>query len=259
MTDQSNNPIDAEDSDEVNPFTMLLPGEEVNNESAPLQHQRYNLQSIDSAISIRQLPSQGLSFQLWPAAATLVNLLDGRYDLHPSLSALLAAGKPLRVLELGSGTGVVGIAAAATLGASVTVTDLPHVLANIQFNIDLNSGVLENHGGAVDVAALSWGEMEDMEAIGREYDLLLGSDVVYYDHLYDPLLKTLRFFLLEGERKTAFVMAHLKRWKKESAFFKKAKKVFDVEIIHSDPPLDGSRIGVAVYLFVAKSIDKRSS
>nr|GMC96991.1 protein N-lysine methyltransferase METTL21A [Ipomoea batatas] len=253
MTDQNNDLHDEEDSDEVNPFTMLLPREEGNTESVPLQNQLYNLQSIQSAISIRQLPSQGLSFQLWPAAATLVNLLDGRFHLHPSLSSLLA-GKRVRILELGSGTGVVGIAAAATLGASVTVTDLPHVLPNIQFNVDLNSGVLENHGGAVDVAALSWGEMKDMEAIGREYDLLLGSDVVYHDHLYDPLLKTMKFFLLGGERKTAFVMAHLRRWKKESAFFKKAKKVFDVEIIHNDPPLEGSRIGVAVYLFVAKSI-----
>ncbi|XP_019155901.1 PREDICTED: protein-lysine methyltransferase METTL21B-like [Ipomoea nil] len=148
MTDQSNHPHDGEDSDEVNSFTMLLPREEGNIESVPLQHQRYNLQSIHSSISIRQLPSQGLTFQLWLAAATLVNLLDGRFHPHPSLSALLAvrgAGKRLRILELGSGIGVVGIAAAATLGASVTVTDLPHVLPNIQLNVDLNSEVLENH------------------------------------------------------------------------------------------------------------------
>lgn len=266
MTDESNHPHhngeDTDDGDEVNPFTMLLPREEGKKESVSLQHQRYNLQSINAAISIRQLPSQGISFQLWPAATTLVNLLDGRCNTNASLSALLPrrdAGKRLRILELGSGTGVVGIAAAAILGASVTVTDLPHVLPNIQFNVDLNSDVLENRGGGVDAAALSWGEMKDMEAIGREYDLLLGSDVVYHDHLYDPLLKTLRFFLVGGERKTAFVMAHLRRWKKESAFFKKAKKVFDVEIIHNDPPLDGSRIGVAVYLFVAKTCQNANS
>ncbi|CAH9146998.1 unnamed protein product [Cuscuta epithymum] len=261
MTDWSS-PHDVEHSDdEVNPFTMLLPREEEEEElqeSVSLQHQRYNLQSIHSTILIRQLPSQGLSFQLWPAAATLVNLLDTRRQVHPTLSALFArqeAGYRLRILELGSGTGVTGIAAAAILGARVTVTDLPHVLPNIQFNVDLNSEVLQKRGGAVEAAALSWGETEDMEAVGREYDLILGSDVVYHDHLYEPLLKTLRFFLLgrgERERRTAFVMAHLRRWKKESGFFKKAKKVFDVEIVHTDPPLDGSRIGVAVYLFVPK-------
>ncbi|VFQ85647.1 unnamed protein product [Cuscuta campestris] len=258
-------PRNLEDSDaDVNHFTMLLAGEEEEEEEVaekesmvPLQHQRYHLQSIASTILIRQIPSQGLSFQLWPAAATLINLLDARRHAHPTLSALLArrdAGNPLRALELGSGTGAAGIAAAAILGARVTVTDLPHVLPNIQFNVDLNREALETHGGAVDVAALSWGEMEDMEAMGRgKYDLIMGSDVVYHDHLYEPLLKTLRFFLSGEERTAAFLMAHLRRWKKESGFFKKAKKDFDVEIIHRDPPLDGARIGVAVYLFVPKT------
>lgn len=95
-----------------------------------------------------------------------------------------------------------------------------------------------------------------MAAIGREYDLILGSDVVYHDHLYEQLRETLRYFLLGGERKEGkemvFLMAHLKRWKKEAAFFKKARKVFDVEVIHRDSPSDGKRVGVTVYRFVGK-------
>lgn len=102
-----------------------------------------------------------------------------------------------------------------------------------------------------------------MEAIGfggdgDEYDVVMGSDVVYHDHLYEPLLETLRFFLLGGERKwknkksVVFVMGHLKRWKKESVFFKKAKKYFDIEVLHKDAPCNGSRVGVLVYSFVGK-------
>ncbi|PIN07086.1 putative N2,N2-dimethylguanosine tRNA methyltransferase [Handroanthus impetiginosus] len=218
------------------------------------QQQNYLLHSINSTIVIRQLPSQGISFQLWPAATTLITLLDRR---HPSntagpLSPLFNnwESRGLRILELGSGTGVVGIAAAALLGASVTVTDLPHVLLNLQFNVDANAGIVKLHGGAVDVAALSWGNIKEMEAIGREHDIILGSDLVYHDHLYEPLLETLRYFLLGSEKKVVFLMGHLKRWKKESVFFKKANKFSDVKIVHTDSPSNGSRVGVTVYQFV---------
>ncbi|KAL8044891.1 hypothetical protein ABFX02_08G075900 [Erythranthe guttata] len=225
------------------------------------QEQTYRLDSIDSTITIRQYPSQGISFQLWPAAATLVTLLD-RHKLHhhpsntasPLSSTLSSPHRRLRILELGSGTGIVGIAAAALLGAKVTATDLPHALPNLQFNVAANAGIFEPHGGAVEVAALQWGEKKDMEAIGGrdQYDLILGSDVVYHDHLYEPLLETLKFFLLGTDRKMVFVMGHLKRWKKESAFFKKANKYFDVDILHTDTPSDGSRVGVIVYQFLRK-------
>lgn len=78
----------------------------------------------------------------------------------------------------------------------------------------------------------------------------MASDVVYYDHLIDPLLQTLSCFV-KGE--AAFVMAHLRRWKKrDSVFFRKARKMFDVAVVHRDPPSPGSRIGVAVYRFTAK-------
>ncbi|PIN16471.1 putative N2,N2-dimethylguanosine tRNA methyltransferase [Handroanthus impetiginosus] len=250
----------------LSPFTMSqpMPLEETIQENHEENHaenqETYHLQSINSTILIRQLPSEGLSFQLWPAANTLVTLLDHHrhHDTNP-LSSFLNTNHRLRLLELGSGTGLVGIAAAALFGASVTVTDLPHVLPNLQFNVDANAGILELHGGAVNVAALSWGDVQHMEALGREYDVILGSDVVYHDHLYEPLLQTLRFFLLGSEKEVVFLMAHLKRWKKESAFFKKAKKVFHVEVMHTDTPCNGSRVGVAVYKFVRKGGEKLNS
>ncbi|KAI3669598.1 hypothetical protein L6452_40872 [Arctium lappa] len=253
--------IDDDDDDEINPVTMLMLGDDDDAlqkkpEAVPtqVQHQSYHLTSVDSTVVIRQLPSQGLSFQLWPAATTFVNLLD-RYNASNSdpLSTAITNVKSrsrLRILELGSGTGVVGIAASAVLGADVTVTDLPHVLPNLKFNVDANAGVLAPRGGRVHVAALSWGNKEEMETIGREYDLIIGSDVVYHDDLYDPLLETLRFLFLDGEK--VFLMAHLRRWKKESGFFKKAKKYFTVELVHEDGPSSASRTGVVVYRFARK-------
>lgn len=256
---------EAEDSDqEINPCTILLPQEndegkqEAKDELLLHHHQQtFHLRSINSSVVIRQLPSQGLSFQLWPAATALVSLLDHHHHSSTTLSSLLTRphSQPLRILELGSGTGMVGIAAAAILGAHVTVTDLSHVIPNLKFNAEANLNTVGLNGGKVEVAALGWGVEEEMEAIKEkdQYDIILGSDVVYHDHLYEPLLQTLKFFLLgEQTKEVVFVMSHLKRWKKESVFFKKAKKDFDVEVIQKHDPCNGSRVGVLVYTFAGK-------
>ncbi|KAG0463441.1 hypothetical protein HPP92_019510 [Vanilla planifolia] len=216
----------------------------------PPAERRHLLASIGAEIVIRQLPSQGLSFQLWPAAFSFVSLLDRDPSalLLPSDSAAI----PLRILELGSGTGLVGIAAAAILGAHVTLTDLPHVLPNLEFNALANSGIVSARGGSITVRQLRWGASEDVSKLGfpTKFDAVLASDVVYYDHLFNPLLETLRV-MVTGE--VAFLMAHLRRWKKRDAvFFRLSRKLFEVEVVHTDPPQPGCRTGVTIYRFMAR-------
>uniref|UniRef100_A0A9I9CSX3 Protein N-lysine methyltransferase METTL21A n=2 Tax=Cucumis melo TaxID=3656 RepID=A0A9I9CSX3_CUCME len=249
--------------DDISPISLILPAEEKDAVASELLH--HFIPSINSTLSIRQLPSQGLSFQLWPAATTLVNLLDDHRShpqtnsLTPTLTALRHASKSptLKVLEIGSGTGILGIAAAATLRAKVTITDLSHVISNLQFNVEANAGILAANGGCVQVTPLHWGETIDAKLIELDFDLILASDVVYHDHLYDPLIQTLKDFLLGGGNPNmVFLMAHLRRWKKDSAFFRKARKFFEVEVLHTDPPPPGSRIGVVVYRFTAKMSKK---
>ncbi|XP_077233338.1 uncharacterized protein LOC143875612 [Tasmannia lanceolata] len=209
------------------------------------------LRSRDSTLSIRQLPSQGLSFQLWPAASTLVSLLDNcqqrESPLFPLLISSSFSSHTIRILELGSGTGLVGIAASSILGAHATLTDLPHVLPNLQFNIQANNANANVH-------CLRWGHPEDVESILQQFPqfhLILASDVVYHQHLFDPLLRTLSS-LLQQLPQAIFLMAHLRRWSKDSLFFNKARKLFHLNTLHTDPPLPGSRTGVAVYHFAAK-------
>lgn len=218
------------------------------------------LESINTTLFVRQLPSQGLSFQLWPAASTLVSLIDQNRNSSSPILPLLSLpvsqpnSKPIRILELGSGTGLVGIAAASLLHAHVTLTDLPHVLPNLQFNADANAAATVTNGGTVEVRCLRWGEPNDMGSLGHQFDLILASDVVYHDHLFDPLLNTLSFFL---QGRVVFVMAHLRRWKKDGVFFKRARKLFEVRMVHTDEPLPGSRTGVAVYHFSGKHQNNR--
>lgn len=93
-----------------------------------------------------------------------------------------------------------------------------------------------------------------MEKVGRDFDLVLAADVVYYDYLYEPLLKTLRWlFEGKGRGEMVFVMGHVRRWKKDSIFFRKAKKWFDVEVLWNDKEsYQESRKGVIVYRFSCK-------
>ena len=73
----------------------------------------------------------------------------------------------LRVVELGAGTGLAGILAA-SLGADVLLTDLPHVLPNLQGNAAVNREAVVCGGGWVRVEVLRWGERGDGEAVLRQ-------------------------------------------------------------------------------------------
>ncbi|KAI9836997.1 MAG: hypothetical protein M1819_000646 [Sarea resinae] len=61
-----------------------------------------------------------------------------------------------RVLELGSGTGLVGIAAATVWGAQVHLTDLPEIVTNLAHNVDANLSVINENSGKATTGVLDW-------------------------------------------------------------------------------------------------------
>jgi hypothetical protein len=65
-------------------------------------------------------------------------------------------------LELGSGTGLVGMAAAAVWGLNITLTDLEDVEDNLRFNIQKNYGkIVEIRGGHVSAEVLDWNHPDE--------------------------------------------------------------------------------------------------
>lgn len=102
---------------------------------------------------------------LWPSAIALAHELAARDDL---------AGK--RVLELGAGTGLPGIIAAAR-GAHVVQTDRQSLA------LHLAKRNAERNGIALDQRTADWTAWTDT----ARYDLVIGADILYARELHPHL------------------------------------------------------------------------
>ena len=107
-----------------------------------------------------------------------------------ALAEWCLAGNPLagrRVLELGCGVGIAGIAAALS-GAQVVLTDYePDALAFARCNAGRNLA-----GSMPEFRLLDWRRPDSMD----RFEAILGADVIYERGNYLPLLETLERFLL---------------------------------------------------------------
>ncbi|XP_075976476.1 protein N-lysine methyltransferase METTL21D-like [Anticarsia gemmatalis] len=94
----------------------------------------------------------------------------------------------IKVLELGSGLGVVGLTAA-TLGAQVTLTDLPESLPLLRLNINENKAKIGSMGGYAIAESLIWGDNSSL--LDEEFDMVVLADCIYYEEAVDSLFETL--------------------------------------------------------------------
>ena len=103
----------------------------------------------------------GTSSVIWPIAMVL-----GR---HLCRNRALVRGK--RCVELGSGTGMCGLVAAAVGAARVLLTDTAEALPILR----------RNAADRADVAELSWGDEAHIAAVGGAcFDVVLASDVIFH-------------------------------------------------------------------------------
>lgn len=124
-------------------------------------------------------------------------------------NAGIVAGK--RVLELGAGTGLVGLCAWRVGAAHVTLTDLPDVTPLMAETLRVNEMCGPRTGvGTAAVAPLAWGSSDAGAFVGT-FDVLIMADVVYDPRFYDALLDTCLRLVPEGsllEIYWAFRMRH---------------------------------------------------
>jgi lysine methyltransferase len=100
------------------------------------------------------ITGDNLGFKTWGSSYRLA--LELERLSATSLSEVLGSPRP-RVLELGSGTGLLGLAAAAIWKTHVILSDLPDIVSNLTANTERNADLLASRGGSVEVGTLVWG------------------------------------------------------------------------------------------------------
>lgn len=114
-----------------------------------------------------------------------------------------------RVLELGSGCGLVGIAAGVLGAEQVILTDLPYCLPLMRANVNRHrTNVMASGCRRIECATCDWFDPPHMNEFGA--DVILIADCVWVQELVQPLLATLEK-LLEGRSRPVQVLISYQR------------------------------------------------
>lgn len=162
--------------------------------------------------------SLGIGGKVWDSSYVLVDYLLSSGDTETSNGLKLLRGK--RVLELGSGTGLLGFSLSIFQPASCTLTDLGIVVPLLVGNLGLNcltqphKHIVEALSSNFHCSELAWGVCTELPS--QQIDVIVASDVVYDPSLYEPLRDTL-LSLLDGTN--TCLMAHRHRHPNDKVFF----------------------------------------
>ena len=110
---------------------------------------------------------------VWDGAVLLAKILEQMFS---------EVIRNARVLELGSGTGLAGLAAAALGAETVWLTDLPYCLNSLKANIDATFGTNALHKKRIQASALDW-KQPNVESSPYlqpgAIDIILGADIIW--------------------------------------------------------------------------------
>lgn len=126
----------------------------------PFEAESYS--SFDLVVREPPLTGDNLGLKTWGSSYVLAQMLDtiAEQSMSHLLGPKYSVPKPT-VLELGSGTGLLGLAAATIWQTRVLLSDLPEIMLNLAHNVETNRSMIEGSGGSVESGALTWGGGED--------------------------------------------------------------------------------------------------
>lgn len=150
--------------------------------------------------------------QVYDAAACLAKYLDSILFQSAHCSQRSSrSNQPMcgrTVVELGAGTGVVGIMAG-YLGASVIITDLESLVPLLDHNVNENRHLLG--AGSVVAKPLCWGNPPDSDMLHP--DFLVLANCVYYESSLENLRETVLALTSEARSETVILACYEERTK----------------------------------------------
>lgn len=151
------------------------------------------------------LTADNLGMKTWVSSYLLshrlLTVLDTAPQLVPSTTTTPHTEGKLRALELGAGTGLVGLSFAALRGNSATIhlTDLPPIVPNLAHNAALNVELLNSTGATVTTGILDWSIVPDPYPTPEEqYDIILAADSLYSPSHPKLLVNAITHWLSRG-------------------------------------------------------------
>lgn len=153
---------------------------------------------------------------MYEAAACLAKYLETDHfqAAHCHSGRVVDGRQPLcgrRVVELGAGTGVVGIMAS-YLGASTLITDLDSLVPLLAYNISQNSKLFSI--GSISARPLCWGSKPDTDLLHP--DFLILANCIYYESSLEMLLETVLSLTSAGRSETVILACYEERTKEIS-------------------------------------------
>lgn len=152
---------------------------------------------IESSSFVRSLPlASGVTVRVaqrhfgeegvvvWDAALVLAYFLEKHQEE-------LKLDQGINVVELGAGTGVVGLVAAA-LGANCTITDLDRLVPLLEETVSLNDHIFQSQKDRLKARPFHWGDNDQAQSFApNPPDLILLADCIYYEASIQPLIDSL--------------------------------------------------------------------
>ncbi|KAH3663443.1 hypothetical protein WICMUC_005969 [Wickerhamomyces mucosus] len=155
-------------NDEIIRLTSLRISENSGRTAKPNFKRKIVLKGLTNPIYLNEpaLTSDNLGLKTWGSSLILAELIV------PNHSKLL--NPP--ILELGSGTGLTGIAVG-LLGHQIILTDLPEITPNLQINVELNA----LSSAKVDVKVLDWTDPSSFikDKGNMKYNTIIIADPIY--------------------------------------------------------------------------------
>lgn len=140
------------------------------------------------------------------------------------------------ILELGSGCGLVGIAASMVGAKEVVMTDLPYALPLMQENVERNASSLK---GKTECKECDWFKPPPVGGLfgstNEDFhpDVILVADCVWLSRLIAPLLQTLKSYTTNASTKVIVTYQQRGRDAHEE-FWQEIHDIFDVVIIDTE-------------------------